>query len=880
MPDRKSKKKFPAKGKRSTSKEVSRLSSAGIQGDRWDLIARVLDAGYLNRFLNVSLLFLFFLSGLISCWKGLYPTGIGFIAGGLTLAFAKPFFKKLRTDLQFGLAALGALLIAESFSAIHDFAEVMPQGLLFNFSNWFGFLFILGFVLVFMSSRFSSVAQFQEPEIKFWQVGLILSCLGVVAAWIALSHLSDPPGFYWDDNATVIKDIRTVKELHIYGIIMPASFREPAITYWTALVWYLFPDATGLQMQRIGPVFMFLASLGMMYLLGKEIAGRKVGLIFAALGAVNKWLLTETVWGSGLILTIFSISWSLLMIYRIFKNPSWFNFILWGLALAFGTYTYGAYRPYDFFMVLVIGIWIFVTREKWATSWIGWFLGAWVSGFWLTFFLEKNHLLFNRTGFDLFSQSGFLWVYFSLLAFAIVLVGVSFFGKKRQNEIFFKFMSGLFLAAILVYPLVTHPAYGMRVAELNAFQNGSDSGARVLAFLDKLGRTFHELFMGNGFWGDSAFDFQSAWVIVLGIAIFLAKPNWKSFLLFVAIGVGLVPHVLTRDEYNGRALASVAPFLLLGALGIEEFRVWGGNLWGRKFWNRFFISFFCLFLGWQAWDSYEIIFQKWFYTTGPEALVSREVVSDSPANRVYLTVCPNGSSPECQGVLDEGHPLYVYRDSNPIYIQPGEKPKDVVLIVFGGDQKLEDRLKKEFPRAQWTGINFNTFHYPTAQPGDTLTRFFRVLITADQISNNPKMSIYFVPVPGNNWVRDFYIGSYGMGHGAIEAEDMTHSLRQPFPANDMHSASFSGLFQAPADGKYEFSMKDQNYALVWIDGHKAIDARGGHSEALESDESVWLKKGSHSIYFVSYFLVNEIIPNIEVRVPGENEARELDSFIN
>lgn len=859
-------------------KANSGLSPGDRQGDRSNFIARILEAGFLDRFIYGVLLFIFFLSGFLSCWKGLYPTGIGFIAGGLTLAFAKSIFKNLRADIQFGLAALGALLIAESFSAVHDFAEVMPQGLLFNLPNWHGFLFIVGFVLILMGSRFSSRPPFQEPEVKSWQVGLILGCVAAVAAWIALSHLNDPPGFYWDDNATVIKDIRTVKELHLYGIIMPASFREPAITYWTAMLWYLFPDATGIQMQRIGPVFMFLASLGMMYLLGKEVAGRKVGLIFAAIGAVNKWLLTETVWGSGLILTMFSVSWSLLMLYRIFKNPSWFNFILWGLALTFGTYTYGAYRPYDFLMVLVVGIWILAARKKWSTNWAGWFLAFWVSGFWLSFFLEKNHLILNRAGFDLFSQNWFLWVYFVLFFLALVLASVGFFEKKGQNGIFLKLTAGLSLAAILVYPLVTHPAYGMRVAELNAFQAGNDLGAKLATFLVKFGKTFRELFMGAGFWGDSAFDFQGAWVVVVGVAVFLAKPSWKTFLLFAAIVVGLVPHVLTHDEYNGRALASVTPFLLLGALGIEEIRVWGGNLWGRKMWNRFFTALFCLFLGWQAWDSYEIIFQKWFYMTGPEALVSREVVEDSPANRVYLTVLPNCSSPECQGVLDEGHPLYVYRDSNPIYVKPGEKPKDVVLIFFPGDPKLEDRLKKEFPLAQWTSINFNTFHYPTVQPGDTATRFYRVFIPADQISTNPARSIYFAPGLENGWTRDFYIGSYGMGHGAIAAEDMVKSLRQPFPVNDMHSAGFTGVFQAPVDGDYQFSMRDQNFVLLWIDGHKALDARGAKPQGLTASKTIHLTKGAHSIYLVSYFLMNQLIPNIAVRVPGENQDQELDDF--
>src|ERR1700722_19565537 len=124
MPDRKKKKKSHTnKKKRLVSTEASNLSSAVIQRGRGNFTAGILDDGFPDRFIYPSLLFLFSISGLILCWRGFYPMGIGLVAGGLTLAFAKSFFKNLRTDIQFGLAALGALLIAESFSAVHDFAD-------------------------------------------------------------------------------------------------------------------------------------------------------------------------------------------------------------------------------------------------------------------------------------------------------------------------------------------------------------------------------------------------------------------------------------------------------------------------------------------------------------------------------------------------------------------------------------------------------------------------------------------------------------------------------------------------------------------------------------------------------------------------------------
>ena len=152
----------------------------------------------------------------------------------------------------------------------------------------------------------------------------------------------------------------------------------------------------------------------------------------------------------------------------------------------------------------------------------------------------------------------------------------------------------------------------MRVAQLGAFQTVTSQTSLFISLVNKIARSFHEIFMGQGFWGDSAFDFQSTWVILLGLALFFAKPNWKSALLFMAVVLGIAPHILSHDEYNGRALAMVSPLLLLGALGIERFFVFGQGLWNRKQWNLFFSYsrhlFFCLAsLGQLSIDFHEMV---------------------------------------------------------------------------------------------------------------------------------------------------------------------------------------------------------------------------------------------------------------------------------
>ncbi|HVM32919.1 MAG TPA: PA14 domain-containing protein [bacterium] len=824
------------------------------------------------------------LLGLCLVLRGPREAGWGILAVTAVLFLVRPLIGGLAPTARLGTAVLGWVLTALGLSSVHDYADILPSGLLFHLGPALaGTLFFAGFAL--MTAAFSLPEAKEIPgargpgeDLKTWQVALGLAASLGAVLFVGLAHLNEPPGFYWDDNGTVIQDIRTVYELHIYGIIMPTSFREPAITYWTALLWYLFPQETGVHMQRIGPVFMDMAVVLMLYLLGKEAAGRRTGLCLAALGAVNKWYLTETVWGSGLILVVLAMGWSFLALLRIFRDPRWTRFVFFAFAVAFGIYSYGAYRPFSFFMVLALAAWIWAKRKDLDLGRAGWVLILAFTFIWGLMFLWKN-------GFLPGPLKGMLTAPFVLgvlvpgsLGILLVFTAFRSWRSGGRDGVALKFALALGLTALLVYPLVTHPAYTMRVAELNTFHNGANPVHGPGALLDKVGKTIREIFLGDGFWGDSAFDFQSTWIITLGLAFFWARPSWMGALWLVAALVGLAPHILSKDEYNGRALASSPSFLLLGALGLEGLRAWGAQLWDKRNFNRFFALLLACFFAWQCYTSYHSIFGNWYYSRGVEAMVSRQVVLDSPARRVYLSLAPFCSSPSCQGILDEGHPLYVLRDSNPIFLAPDEAPKDLVVIAFRGDQALKARLDREFPRAQWTQVNAQTFHYPGTEAGDAEGGFYRVLITADQLPDRPGKLFYILrkPLGPGFWVRDFYSGNYGMACGSVGWEDGVGRLRAPFPTPEVvHSAAFQGVFRASADGAYRFTVTAHNYVRLFIDGKKVLDLRSDSPLPPTGRGVLELAKGDHPLRYEVYFLGDESIPDITVQGPGSG-VRELD----
>jgi hypothetical protein len=211
-------------------------------------------------------------------------------------------------------------------------------------------------------------------------------------------------------------------------------------------------------------------------------------------------------------------------------------------------------------------------------------------------------------------------------------------------------------------------------------------------------------------------------------------------------------------------------------------------------------------------------------------------------------------------------------------LKPDEKPQNVVVLVFPGDSKLKQRLEAEFPKAQWTNINFNTFHYPTVSSGDVVPRLYRVFIPPDQISSDPEKIIYFVPSPENYWTRDFYWDYYALAHGTINYEDQVNSLRAAYPINtEIKTVSLNGNFQAPVDGIYEFSVNTRSTIDFSLD-HKRIISLKPIDVPLTDQGKIYLFKGRHPIQCDIYFRDSNVIPDIQVHVPGSNQVLELDAL--
>ncbi len=169
--------------------------------------------------------------------------------------------------------------------------------------------------------------------------GLVFLTASVLWCWAP----SRPVPSYWSDFAGEIIDARNVLDLGRHRLTFDPGRREPFFTYACALVWLLIPSAKALLVQRLVSALLAFSTLWLLYLAGKETAGKKAGIFAAAFGAVSLALASQVMTG----IRIVALPPAVLLLYlwslRAVRKPDSIRIFRWALALALGAYTYTAF---------------------------------------------------------------------------------------------------------------------------------------------------------------------------------------------------------------------------------------------------------------------------------------------------------------------------------------------------------------------------------------------------------------------------------------------------------------------------------------------------------------------------------------------------------
>jgi len=129
--------------------------------------------------------------------------------------------------------------------------------------------------------------------------------------------------------------------------------REPAEFYWLAfLVWLGVPK--GFMLLKLGMAALSTLNIPLMYILGRRVAGRELGLLAALVMAVSYWHVVITRIGLRIAFAPLAATITLLFLYKAVQTGRRNDFLWLGASSGLGLYGYSGFRPMYFVLVLAL----------------------------------------------------------------------------------------------------------------------------------------------------------------------------------------------------------------------------------------------------------------------------------------------------------------------------------------------------------------------------------------------------------------------------------------------------------------------------------------------------------------------------------------------
>ncbi len=211
-----------------------------------------------------------------------------------------------------------------------------------------------------MQSTEPFLKKFKSFLISSWPMVLILA----VATFLRFFRLASlPPGLHPDEAANGL-DIISMFDAHKFAVVYDTNgprealfFYLQAIPVWIGKTFHIAAiNFTPLSL-RIAPAIIGVATVWGIYLLGKEMFNKNVGIFAAAALAVSAWHIQFSRNGFRGILLPLALVFLFYFFIRAYRNGKMKDYIGTGIALALGFYTYLSYRMIP---LVFIGLAIFI----------------------------------------------------------------------------------------------------------------------------------------------------------------------------------------------------------------------------------------------------------------------------------------------------------------------------------------------------------------------------------------------------------------------------------------------------------------------------------------------------------------------------------------
>jgi hypothetical protein len=369
---------------------------------------------------------------------------------------------------------------------------------------------------------------FKNPVIHLkitpW-VLLILACT-VLVIFFRFYNLSGVPGEAFSDHAEKILDVSDVLNGQTSIFFPRNTGREGFQMYLSAVIALLSGGSLGFMTLKIGTALAGLATLPFIYLIGKQIGGRWVGLFSFLLAGIAYW--PNVISRIGLRFPLYPLFWApaLYFLIRAFQNHRRNDLLMAGFMIGLGLHGYSPFRIVPFVVLIAFAIYFFLTRYE----------------------EDKANLGFN----------------FLILAAAALVI----------------------FLPLLKYMTEDPEAFGLRAFTRLGTVERPLPGPVLAIFGSNLGKALIMFFYDNGsIWvhsvvGRPALDVVGAVFLMLGslalLVRFIQKKSWVDLFMLISIPLLMLPSILSLafPEENpslNRTAGAVIPVFVVAAYGMVSF---------------------------------------------------------------------------------------------------------------------------------------------------------------------------------------------------------------------------------------------------------------------------------------------------------------------
>ncbi len=196
-----------------------------------------------------------------------------------------------------------------------------------------------------------------------WQLsitrwGVLLFAVAALVIFFRFYRLDGVPGEPFSDHAEKLLDVFDVTQGQTHIFFPRNTGREFIQFYWTALVSILFNTGLTFFSLKLGTALIGLFTMPYIYLLGKEIGGKRVAMFALILAGTSYWLNTISRIGLRFPLYPAFAAPTLYYLIRGLRRQNRNDFILSGLFLGLGLNGYSPFRFVPFVALLGLALYL------------------------------------------------------------------------------------------------------------------------------------------------------------------------------------------------------------------------------------------------------------------------------------------------------------------------------------------------------------------------------------------------------------------------------------------------------------------------------------------------------------------------------------------